>query len=270
MKKYLLLTIITLFLGLTFANEALAISGFIPKQIWYSKEKLLEGDTVEVHTPVWNGENDSVLVKVEFYDHNTLLGSRDAIIKPQELKDVFISWKVTAGEHLISAKIVSSVVLVGEEKKNVSLRYTETDTDKLDVEKEKKVVEKEETSKNTETSNDDVLVGEGLLPPNVTTKINEGYNSVDDFRSKTSEKIDLNKEKAKEEVEIIKNTNTSKELASKDKKIEDVVKKPFAYLKLFGLSVLSFIFENKIVFYGLIVLVLFFVFKKIFQSFKHK
>ena len=75
---------------------------------------------------------------------------------------------------------------------------------------------------------------------------------------------------AKEEVETIKNTDSSKDTSIKDKKTEDVVKKPLAYMKLFVFSVLSFIFENKIVFYGLIILVVFFIFKRIFQSFRHK
>lgn len=266
MKKNLIISIITVLVGLAIAGDVFAISGFIPKQIWYSKEKLVEGETVEVHTPVWNGESDPVLVKVEFYSRDTLLGSRDVIIKPQELKDVSISWKVTAGEHLVSAKIVSSIVLIGEEKKSVSLRYTETNTDKLEVEKEK-IIPKENTPGAT---NQETLISDGLLPEKATNIINNSYNSVDDFRSKTSDKLSITKDKAKEEVEIIKNTTSQKELAQKDKKIEDVVKKPFAYAKLFVISVLSFIFENKIIFYGLIILVVFFILKKIFQSFRHK
>lgn len=267
MKKNLLVSVAVLFLGLTLAGEAVAISGFVPKQIWYSKEKLIEGETVEVHTPVWNGESDPVSVKVDFYNHDTLLGTRELVIKPQELKDVFISWKVTAGENLISAKIVSSVVIVGEEKKNVSLRYTETDSDKLEVEKEKKIIEKEVKVDDSEPK---ALISEGLLPEKVTVTINEGYSSVDDFRVRTGDKLSINKDKAKEEVETIKNTDSSKDTSIKDKKTEDVVKKPLAYMKLFVFSVLSFIFENKIVFYGLIILVVFFIFKRIFQSFRHK
>ncbi len=269
MKKNLLTSAVVLFLGLTLAGEAVAISGFIPKQIWYSKEKLVEGEMVEIHTPVWNGENDPVLVKVEFYNHEILLGSREVIIRPQELKDVFISWKVTAGEHLISAKIVSSVVIVGEEKKNVSLRYTKTDPDKLEVEREKKIIEKE-VKVDDSGSESEALISEGLLPEKITVTINESYSSVDDFRVRTGDKLSINKDKAKEEVEIIKNTDSSKGTSIKDKKTEDVVKKPLAYMKLFVFSVLSFIFENKIVFYGLIILVVFFIFKKIFQSFRHK
>lgn len=253
-------------MGLAIAGDVFAVSGFIPKQIWYSKEKLTEGETIEIHTPVWNGESESILVKVEFYNHQILLGSREIVIRPQELKDVFISWKVTAGEHLISAKIVSSVVILGEEKKNVSLKYIKTDPDKLEVEKEKIIV----NENNFNIANQENLIGEGLLPEKVTITINESYNSVDDFRTKTSEKLVSSKEKAQEEVETIKNLSVSKDEAVKNRKIEEIVKKPFAYIKLFSLSVLSFIFENKIVFYGLIVLIVFFVFKKIYKSFRHK
>lgn len=266
MKKNLLVSIVALFLWLTIVGDVFAISGFVPKQIWYSKEKLIEGETVEVHTPVWNGENDPVSVKVDFYNHDTLLGMRELVIKPQELKDVFISWKVTAGENLISAKIVSSMVIVGEEKKNVSLRYTETDPDKLEIEKEKKIIEKEKTETNNEES---ILISEGLLPENITTSINSNYDRVDDFRSRTSDKLIIQKDLAKDEVETIKkNKETGSSFSAT--KTENVVKKPLAYLKLFGLSIISFIFQYKIIFYGIILAVVFYALRIIFRSFKHK
>lgn len=138
MKKYLIFTIFSIILSLTFFSRVFAISGFIPKQIWYSVENLVEGETIEVHTSVWNGENKSFLLKVEFNDKNILLGSRELTIGPSELEDVFIFWKVTEGEHLISAKIVSSEVIVSGKKENITLRYTQTSGDKQNVLAKKK------------------------------------------------------------------------------------------------------------------------------------
>jgi hypothetical protein len=267
MKKYLLIPVISLLIGLSFAGEVFAVSGFIPKQIWYSKENLIEGDTVDVYTSVWNGEEDSILVKVDFYDYDVLLGSREIIVKPQELKEVSVKWKITAGEHLISAKIVSSVVIIGEDKKNVSLRYIKTTSDKQEIEKLK--VKTNEENKEEKTLTDSFFVDD-ILPENVSATINESYTNVDNFRAKTSSKLLEEKEKAKEQVESLKDDNLTKDLLSSKKSAEDITKKPFAYVKLFILSVLSFIFENKIVFYGLIVLVTFYFIRLIFRSFKHK
>lgn len=265
MKKYFLTPVLIVILGLTLAGEVFAISGFMPNQIWYSKEKLIEGETVDVHTSVWNGEGDPVLVKVDFYDFDNLLGYKETVIKPQELKDIHITWKVVSGEHLISAKIVSSVVVIGEDKKNVSLRYTKTDTDKQDVEKEKKIEKIDDEKKPL-----DSFLIEDILPEKITATINESYNSVDDFRSRTSVKLTEEKDKSKKTIDNINKTPQSKNSELKANSLESITKKPFAYVKLFVLSVLAFIFEYKIIFYGLIALTTFYIIKAIFRSFKHK
>ena len=266
MKKKLLISIFVVLFGMSIASPALAVSGFVPKQIWYSKEKLIEGETVDIHTSIWNGETDTVLVKVGFYDEETVLGSREVMVKPQELKDVSITWKVTAGEHIISAKIISSVVVIGDDKKDVSLRYTKTDEDKQDVEKQKKVVEKVKTTE-SETS-----IVDDILPEKVANSVNAGYNSVDTFRTQTSDKLNTEKDKVKEEVKLLKKEEESKKenVSSTNKKIDEVVKKPFAYIKLFLVSVLSFIFAHKIVFYGLLAFITFYILRLIYRKIRHK
>ena len=186
MKKYFLIPIFVLILGLSFVDTALAISGFVPKQIWYSKDKLIEGETVEIYTSVWNGENEPILVKVDFFDFDIILGSREIVVKSNELKDVSIVWKVTAGEHEISAKIVSSEIVVGEDKKNVSLRYTKTESDKQEVEKEKIVVAKNPSV--ADLGSRELSLIEEYLPENVVSTITESYAGVDGFRNKTAEK----------------------------------------------------------------------------------
>ena len=266
MNKKLLIITFSLLFGLSFTLPVFAMSGFVPKQIWYSKEKLTEGDTVDVHTSVWNGEDETVLVKVAFYDEDTILGSREIIVKSQELKDVSITWKVTAGEHIISAKIISSVVVIGDDKKDVSLRYTKADEDKQDVEKQKKVVEKVKTTE-SETS-----IVDDILPEKVANSVNAGYNSVDTFRTQTSDKLNTEKDKVKEEVKLLKKEEESKKenVSSTNKKIDEVVKKPFAYIKLFLVSVLSFIFAHKIVFYGLLAFITFYILRLIYRKIRHK
>jgi len=58
MKKYFISLFV--FLSVVFVMpvyaEVSAGSGFIPGQIWYSEESLIEGNTVNIHTAVWNGE----------------------------------------------------------------------------------------------------------------------------------------------------------------------------------------------------------------------
>ena len=108
MRKLFIYSLLILFLTpVTFIYSAETMnSGLIPGQIWYSSEKLVEGQTVNIYTAVWNGGKNPITMKVEFYDKNVILGSREVVVDPFELKNVSIPWKITAGEHAISAKII--------------------------------------------------------------------------------------------------------------------------------------------------------------------
>jgi len=88
MKKFLLIFIfLSCFYSPLFATGETS-SGIIPGQIWYSQNNLIEGDTVNIYKAVWNGEVNSLSVKVEFYDKNVILGTRDVILKPSELNEI--------------------------------------------------------------------------------------------------------------------------------------------------------------------------------------
>lgn len=266
MKKYLISLFIILSAILISPVDVWATdnSGFIPGQIWYSKETLIEGETVNIHTAVWNGEKNSVSIKVEFYDKNIILGSRDVVLAPLELKDVYISWKITAGDHIISAKIVSSVSIISGKQEKIVLDRIATSNDKQFV---------SVTVKN----NQGVLIGKtgseisDIIPENIKTSVTENFNLVDDFRNETLSKVILAKEEAQKEVNLIKSDNktTIQNLAEKSS-IEGATKKPIAYIKLFLFSVLSFIFSNKIIFYGLLVLIAFYILRKIYRVIRNK
>jgi hypothetical protein len=128
MKKYFLFLLIILSMVITVPVYAVTLdnSGFIPGQIWYSKAELVEGDTVNIHTAIWNGEKNPLSAKVEFYDKNVILGSRDVVLSPLELKDISVAWKITAGDHVISAKIISSLATVSGVKEKIVLDRTTT------------------------------------------------------------------------------------------------------------------------------------------------
>src|ERR1035437_6296774 len=132
MKKYFLFSLIILSTVLAVPAYALdsVNSGFIPGQIWYSKATLVEGDTVNIHTAIWNGEKNPLLAKVEFYDKNVILGERDVTLAASELKDISIPWKITSGDHVISAKIISSLATVSGKSEKIVLDRTVTSNDR--------------------------------------------------------------------------------------------------------------------------------------------
>lgn len=225
-------------------------SGFIPGQIWYSKDTLVLGETVNIHTAIWNGSNTEMSFKVEFYDKNVILGTRDVKVTAMTLKDVFVPWKITQGDHVISAKIISPTT-------KISLDRTTTSNDKRFI----------SSGTNTETEEKVTEKINEIIPDKVSTSVSTGFNSVEDIRLSTLDKVEKVKEDAKKEIEQIKKDEqrTSVKVAQ-GKSIEDSTHKPITYIKLFMFSLFSFILSNKIVFYGLLAIILFYIIRAIYRK----
>jgi len=277
MKKYYLLFIFFTFFALPFYAMAITSSGFIPGQIWYSKGTLTEGDTVNIHTAVWNGEKETLSLKVEFYDKNVILGVRDVFISPSELKDIYVPWKITAGDHVISAGIISSLATVSGKKENISLDRNITLNDKQFI----SVVAKDDQGVPISTSplsdalknqlNNTAIEINGIIPEKVTTTISDGFTSFDNFRDKTSVQMVTMKNAEKNELDKIK-IEEQKTIKNPPQKvdIEKATEKPIAYITLFLLTIFAFIFTNKIAFYGICIFIVFLVLRFIYRRLRNR
>lgn len=268
MKKYILsLIIVSAFLSFTPYVFVEANSGFIPGQIWYSSEELTAGETVDIHTAVWNTEKNSISVKVQFYDKDVILGTRDIILSSLELKDVYIPWKVTSGDHIISAKITSSTATVSGKKENITLERSSTAKDKQFV----PVVSKNEKGEEVDSSIEKKIEGTGekineMLPEEVSTFISEKFTVIENFREEKGDQVDIAKEEAKKQVDVIKSEEKSGKAPTSNAGIEDATEKPITYIKLFLFTALSFILGSKIVFYGLSILIIYFILRFIYRK----
>lgn len=278
MKKYFLFLIVTFLFLLSWKvfAETIINSGFIPGQIWYSKESLIEGETVNIYTAIWNGEKDAVSVKVEFYDKNVILGTRDITISSGELKEVYIPWKITAGDHFISAKTLSSTVLISGKKEKVVLNRTTTANDKQFV----PVLIKNAAGENVKET--DILKNQidkasndigNIIPDNISTPITNGLGIVDNLRNNTLAQVNTIVEATKKDISKVLGTSTEPKISDKINKVtstQDAIKKPIAYIKLFLFSILSFILGSRFIFYSLIALILFFIFRGVYRKIRNK
>jgi len=290
MKKYLFIFILFYISLASFVYAEVPVTtGFIPGQIWYSKEPLVEGDKVLIHTAIWNGDSNSLSAKVTFYDKNVVLGTRDVIVPSGTIKEANVSWQVTAGDHSISAKIVSSSLTTNNKKETVVLDRSSTSEDHKFI----SVVLK--NSDGTKASSSDIVNSQidtvsstvnSVIPESVSTPVSKGLGSLDTFRDDTYTKINSSLSDAKKVIDSLNNTNTStvkdttvknttkvKTLPSVEEKKDDPlskIDKPIAYIKLFFLSVLSFIFGYKIIFYGLISVLIFIVIRFLYRKIKNR
>jgi len=279
MKKYLIFFIlIYLFSTLCVSAAETTSTGFIPGQIWYSKDTIIEGDTVNIYTAVWNNAASSLSAKVEFYDQNVILGTRDVVVGPQQLKEVSVSWKVTAGDHVISAKIISPSITVSGKKQTITVNNTLTETSRKFIPVVIKTINGDPATSTDIIKNqiDKATSGiEGILPESVSTPLTKNLDVVSSFREDTYTSISKMKDETKQVIESLSAKEEKVAIPSKDKNntkvttvtkmsTDDAVKKPIAYVKLFFLSILSFIFGSSIVFYVLLLLVIFLIIRWVY------
>ncbi|MDD3662631.1 MAG: hypothetical protein PHT84_02075 [Candidatus Pacebacteria bacterium] len=268
MKKYFFIAIVLTLLisGVAFAETS---NNFILDQVWYSNDLPKEGETIKIYTAIWNGNNDSLAVKVEFYDKNVILGTRDVVVAPQKIQEVSVSWKVTKGDHSISAKVLSATLSTKDGKKAVNLDPKETNTDRKFI---SVVVDKDNGEP---VSGDEIAKGEinkfgekieGMVPESVNETVKESIGYFDVFRTQTLTKILDSKENT--ELKISEYEEESSGL--KPQTLESATERPIAQVKLFFLKILKFIFENKSVFYALIIITLFYVLRSLYRKIRNR
>ena len=272
MRKFFFFFIIILYSVIalpTFAS--VSTSGFLPGQIWYSKDTLMEGDTVNIHTAVWNGEKNSLSAKVEFYDKNVILGSRDVVVLTSELKDVSIPWKITSGDHVISAKIISSLISVSGKKEKIVLDRTTTTDDRQFVNVTIKTASGDTITGNnaldSEISKTTTEV-KNVIPENVSTPVLGAFTSIDNFRDKTFTQVASAKSDTAKKLDSLNKATPSTKGSSTNH--GDATDKPITYIKLFLLSVLSFIMGSKIIFYSLSVFFIFVIIRFIYRKIRNR
>lgn len=250
-------------------SSAEEITGIIPGQIWYSTDSLKEGETVKIYTAIWNDTKQNLSTKVEFYDKNVILGTRDITILPDQVSGVNVSWKVTSGDHLVSAKIISSVLNKQGIKDPIVLSRVSTNLDKKFV---PAIVTNIDGSPATSA---DVVKSQidkassrisEAIPDSVGQPVSNLFGNIETFKNKIFNQIIQSKAKTKAEIKGMEN----KEGTIGNSATLNKTDKPIAYLKLFFLSVIYFIFSSKILFYGIIFLLIFLIIRYLYLKLKYK
>jgi hypothetical protein len=286
-KQYIKIVIFLLvfLIPFYFNTAGTSAAGFIPGNIWYSKESLSEGEKIKVYTMIYNNDSRKLSGTVFFFNKTTFLGNKDFVVEGNGLRDVSIDWTVTAGENLIFGQIQNAKFLNSNNTyENASLSGTKTLESKNTISKKINLItetNQEEGVSQGSIINTIVPSVENFIKENtpeiVSEKIEEATNKVEEFRKNVAIISEEKKEEVSREIKNIENSKTAsiselKERANEGGKLDAINKetflKPFKYTELFALSLFSGIFNNKYIFYGLIVLIIFFVLrfvvKKIF------
>lgn len=145
------------------------------------------------------------------------MGEREIIVPALTLKDVSISWKVTAGDHQIKAQIIKATTNTNGINEEIVITNKAVETKALFV--PKKITPDIGTEKLSE-------IGEKVieaLPEEVAKPIENSVEEVDDFRQKTAEVIKDSLEDTKKKIEEI-NTEESSEVENSSKEDTEEIK----------------------------------------------
>lgn len=245
-------------------------TGLVDHTIWYSKDPFFEGDTIKVYTLLYNSGKAAVSGTVEFYDDKVILGKKDVLISPESAKDIFISWTVTAGEHSISAKFLNPTITVNGKQEPIIVKNNESSERKVFVPK-KIVSESKDVSEGGENASTDTVVDRlaEKAAPYTPEPVDRTVIAIDTFREETSVKIAASKETTKARVEAFKDSSPEVTASSSGISVStETLQKPLAYISLFFWSLLGFIFSHKVVFYGVILVIIIFSIRFVWRRFR--
>ena len=264
MKKILGVLILGLMWGGAFyawAEGETENIGFIPDNIWFSKDPPTEGDTVKIYTLVFNNGKNALFGTVEFYDKNVILGKKEFLSPAGGIKDVSVNWEVMAGDHTLSAKILNPNFILSDGKKKPA-QLKQNDTGERLVFVPKKIFP-------SSTADG----GKAGLTETISEKLDEVGEAVSGFpvvkniesiRINESERLVENKKNLQDNLTAEKNSPDKAEL-SKGKKNEVSIQRPLKYVKLFFLKLFHFVFSHPVVFYGLLILIIFLILRFIWR-----
>lgn len=245
--------------------------GFVPGNIWYSKDPFEEGDKIKIYTFIFNPDNKELSGTVIFFNKTVLLGKKDFIIAGKTAKDVSLDWTVTVGDHAIFAKIENAKFLISKGKyQEVYLAENETEKNARTV--SKKIIPKSIDSdinfisqvvdKGFTSVSDITKTIEKNTPGFITESIISTKNSLEAFRENIRTTSEDKKEEIGKEIENLNKTKT----AMNSKTTTNPLLKPFKYAELFFLSIFLFILNNKIIFYSIIFIIIFFILRYIWHK----
>ena len=103
-------------------------AGFVPSNIWYSREPFFSGENIRIYTVIFNGSSEDLVGTVEFLDNQTLIGKADfSLARGGRIRDVWVDWVVKDGKHTITARLSGvQAIDTGGKKRPIVLENTET------------------------------------------------------------------------------------------------------------------------------------------------
>lgn len=246
--------------------------GFVPGNIWYSKDPFEEGDKIKIYALVFNPDSRELSGTVVFFDNNVFLAKKDFVAPAKGIKDISVDWTATVGTHNIFGKIENAKFLISKGK------YEEVFLAENETNKSVRTVNKKITPNTTDTANkpnsvlDTIstasaestktiqkIIGENT-PKFISDPIVSTTNTIEQFRTDVGASADNKKVEVSSQIKALDTVKTTPTKSTPDKNTQsNSFLKPFKYVELFFFTFLAFVVNNPFIFYGSIIAILFYI-----------
>ncbi|OGI74196.1 hypothetical protein A2740_01535 [Candidatus Nomurabacteria bacterium RIFCSPHIGHO2_01_FULL_43_16] len=255
-------------------------AGFVPANIWYSQDPFEEGDKVKIYTVIFNPDSRQLSGSVIFFNNSVFLGKKDFTAEAKSVKDVYLDWTATVGEHSIFGKIENAKFLVSLGKyEEVYLAENETSKSLRTV--SKKIITVADTTDPSAITNPILnivnavsfepiknigkIIGDNtpefIAQPTISTA-----NMVEELRINAGIVLETKRKEVKENIRALDPSTEEAAPGSNSPEAEpSKFLKPFKYAELFALALFSTTFNNKLIFYTVLILIIFFLLRYIMK-----
>lgn len=264
--------------------ESLKNAGFIPANIWYSKDPFFAEEKIRIYTVVFNGSSYDLEGTVKFLDNGVLIGKVPfSLAGGGRVRDMWIDWKATFGRHIITAEIMDATAsIAGEDRHAIVLDNTETGKSERNVDIDRELLLAIQQKAEAERKYASSTKGEGTIagtiqkvgdyiPAPIKAGATVSANVIERFRIGEGYQFRLAKENKIREIDAMKSTPPP---LQKNPTLLDSAsatsKKPFAYGVLTILAALQYFFEWQIIFYGVLLYALYRFMKWIFVKIRNR
>ncbi len=260
------------------ADVSVQNTGFVPANIWYSKTPFYAGETIRIHTVIYNGSTYDLSGAVEFLDNDALVGRVDFSLLPTgQVRDVSTTWKVLEGKHVMTARIVNaSISLQGGPKTAIALENDQAAKSEVvaDIDPAVKAAQAQAAAAKTDTTPSQQTQGvvssaiqtvNSVIPEPVKADTAASVNAVENLRTSLGTELRVAKENKSKDIDAIVAHEKAAQAAPQNVKkntgvaatISSATEKPFAYVAYGVLALLQYFFEWRILFYGVLFYVLY-------------
>lgn len=247
-------------------------AGFVPGNIWYSKDPFEEGDQIKIYTLVFNPDTRKFSGTIDFFDGSTILGTKNFSVAGNGTETMSVNWTVTVGNHQIFAQIKNAKFLtssgtyvdanITDSKTATSSRTVANKAIAQNISNGISAINQTFNNALNTIQNIGNTVG-GKIPSPVASTATSTGNMLENVRKSVDTSLSA------QEIIVqgkIKSLNSEK-AQTKNTVNANIPQKPFYYVELFFLTIFDFIFKYTVVFYAILVLAIFFILRYIWGLF---